>query len=161
VVYAWDLTGTCPNNATPWPMFRHDKNRTGRYGADPQPPSLTIIYPQEGDVAPTPTPTITWASTGMSTTEDVKIIITHQNIYTQISKRSVIKNILSAFVSLFDAKPVYAQHLMPIWIEDLNVIVPNSGNYTVSSGILVPGINYTLSLIRVSDPNVNDYVHFP
>jgi hypothetical protein len=79
-IYAWDLNGTCPNNATPWSMFRHDINRTGRYGANPQVSALTITYPQDGQVVPTLTPTVTWDATSIPANENLVLVINRRRI---------------------------------------------------------------------------------
>jgi hypothetical protein len=41
MVYIWDVSGSA-SDSRPWPMFRHNVARTGRYSLPPQPPKLAF-----------------------------------------------------------------------------------------------------------------------
>jgi hypothetical protein len=123
-------------------------------------PTIDITYPQEGQVVPTLTPTITWHTGGIATNENLIINIKHPNVCRALSKNSKAKDILLAVINFFDIKPAYADMYMPVWIEDLNITVPNTGNYSVPVNVLSLGFNYTLKISKATNSQISDTVHF-
>ncbi|MDD5004965.1 MAG: right-handed parallel beta-helix repeat-containing protein [Candidatus Omnitrophica bacterium] len=152
------------NAGDPDPIYNDldgSRNDMGAYGGPyATPVSINITSPQEGEIMPTLTPTIIWNTSGIGANANLRLVIRHPNLLRNYSKRSGIKNTLLAIAGLFDTEPAYAQEVMPLSITDLDVIIPNTGTYTIPAGILSSSFRYTLELASQEEPGVKDIVHF-
>ncbi|MDD5006273.1 MAG: glycoside hydrolase family 2 TIM barrel-domain containing protein [Candidatus Omnitrophica bacterium] len=127
-------------------------------------PAINITYPHEGGTVNTFAPTITWQTTNIEPNESLRIVIGHPNYTRPISCNFSVKNVLLALANFFDIESAYADsRMVALWSEDLNVVVPNTGSYTVPQGIrpiLYPNVTHTLTISKVTEPNVRSVVHF-
>lgn len=152
-----------------YPSLGAIRNDMGAYGGpNVLPGSITITYPQEGAIIETFTPTITWSTSAISPNESLRLIISHPlpgASTPKMSLKSGCQRFFAQLLDLLDVKSAYAYGInstlqLVIWAIDLDVVVPNTGSYTVPNNILSLGINYRLQLYKETTPSIYDTVHF-
>ena len=126
-----------------------------------QAPFIDITYPQEGQITPTLTPTITWDTDNIAPDEELRIIISHQYVCKNYAANFNFKDILLEIMDIFDVQPAYAESMyISLWVEDLNIEVENTGSYVVPEDILSVNVRYRLEISKETDLQASDTVNF-